>query len=413
MDRVSPAICFMSAAISATLTVATCIGLERWQESQHKELLAAHERNLATQKERFELEDVKFQIEARDAAVARQRRHAREFTAALGGSVNAALKNPDVTILGMLQELAHSCAGRGSFPHVAVDRFTEFTVLLDLSRRETNAALAEIARCFLAHSAPYVHSLRFSHRGAVLAQLDRRAIESIPDWAKTTSANVESLLVNPEYSEPPTFVGAVPQTEQAHEPQNLPEELQRQKTAEEHFREAFKRANTQLHSALEQQTAAINLAGVKVIADLDARRKTLTDANRAAAEAKRVLANPVLEYERILQQQKLDPVYIIAATRTASQTHSNSRPAVSKVFAAIDERSHCASEVLIAVKRHFGAWTYQAFQDRIDFDDPLAHRDYAAAIKNFDAASREVEKAIGDWGRVLSESAPSEQKGTP
>lgn len=401
--RVSFAASFMTTAIAAALAVALWIGLERWQDSQQEKLHAAHQKNLAALQERFDVRDAERQIEAHDANIARQRRFQQQIITALGGPVGVALKHPELTILGMLQEVARACAPQGSVPHAAVDRFTEFTLFIDLPAAPDRPALAEIARCLLAHSAPYLSSVQFSHDRNVLAVLDRRGIESIADWANASSSAVEKALVDPEYSQPPTFVGAVaPAAEQQiHEFQNLPEEGRRQRMAEERFADAFKLADSQLRSALERQMAAVNLAGIKGVGELDERRKILMDAERAGGEAKRVLANPILEYERILESQKLDPTYIRAALRTATQNYTNSRPAVGKVFAAFDERSRCASEFLATMKRHFGAWTYQPFQDRFEFHDAAAQLDYAAATKKFDAASRTLESAIIEWARAL------------
>lgn len=400
--RVSFAASFMTMAIAAAITIAAYKGLERWQVSQNAKLRAAHEKNLAALQERLAVRDTERQIEAHDATIARQRRFQQEIITALGGPVGAALKHPELTILGMLQEVARACAPKGSVPHAAVDRFTEFTLFIDLPDALDRPALAEIARCLLAHSAQYVSSVQFSHDRSVLAVLDRRGIESIADWANASNSAVEKALIDPEYSQPVTFVGVAPPAEQkVHELQNLPEEGRRQRMAEERFADAFKLADSQLRSALEWQMAAVNLAGVRGVGELDERRKILMDAERAGAEARRVLANPILEYERVLESQKLDPIYIRAAVRTATQNYTTSRPAAGKVFAAFDERSRCASEFLATMKRHVGAWTYQPFQDRFEFHDAAAQLDYAAATKKFDAASRALETAIIEWARAL------------
>jgi hypothetical protein len=414
MRRVSLLLSLMSTGIAATLAAGICIALERHQQSRETELVAAHQKSIAARKEQFELREVKRQINARDETVRRQRRYYDEYVAALGGPLDAALKHPELTILGMLQELARACSPPGSAPHVSVERFTDFTVLIDLPGQETNPALAKIAHCLLLHASQYLNGVRFSCRGRVVAQLDRRGIESAADWAKATAADVQKLLVEPDFSEPPTFVGAVPPVEQPiQEPQNLPPEVQRQKLAEERFVEAYKRADAQLRSAIERQTEAIDLTGVKLAGDLDERGKLLAEAERAAAEAKRVLGDPVIEYERILQQQQLDPVYIRAAARTATQTYANSRRAVARIFAALDERSTCARQFLATMKAHFGAWTYQPFQDRIDFHDPTAQQDYAAAIKRFKSASDALVGAVEGWIRASAPDPAVDKNSSP
>jgi hypothetical protein len=52
------------------------------------------------------------------------------------------------------------------------------------------------------------------------------------------------------------------------------------------------------------------------------------------------------------------------------------------------------------MKSHFGAWTYEPFQDRVDFHDPTAQHDYAAAIKKFNTASDALATAVEAWIRM-------------
>src|SRR5687767_8986788 len=144
--RVSIVTALMCTGIAIAMTVGACLGLERWEELQRATLLSMHDKDMTARKEQFEVRKLSHQIEARDASVARRARHRREFAAALGGPVDVALKHPELTMLGMLHELARACAPPGSVSHVAVERFTEFAVLIDLPRRETNAVLAEVAR---------------------------------------------------------------------------------------------------------------------------------------------------------------------------------------------------------------------------------------------------------------------------
>src|SRR5688572_5756162 len=128
MPRVSVLLSTMYGAIAATLTVAICIGLERHQESLEKKLLAGHQKSIAARQEHFELREVRRQIEARDGALRRGRRHHEEYVAALGGRIGTALKDPALPILGMLHELTRACSPPGSVPHVRVERFTEFNL---------------------------------------------------------------------------------------------------------------------------------------------------------------------------------------------------------------------------------------------------------------------------------------------
>jgi hypothetical protein len=386
----------------ALLTIIGWLVVEKERKSRHSQLLAAHQQALKQHEKDWARREIDYQLGARDVAVARERRHREEWLRAMGGPLGVALKDPGLTLTGMIEELARACAP-GSRAHARAERFSEFNVFIELPVATERAALAEIARSLLAYTSEYVHRVQFSHAGALVGELDRRSIESISDWSNAPIARIEKLISDPEHSEPPTFVGAVgsqPQTTSV-EPQNLPEEFREQNRAEQQFQARCKQANQQLVSAMEFQSDAVNLAGAKSARDFDDRRATLARAEKIAAEAKAVLADPVAEYERVLRERKLDSVYVRAATRTAAQTYGRSPEAILKVFDLLARRSRSAAEFLDVMKNNFSLWTYSAIEQRYEFQDNRAQEDYLRAIRKFDNDSRAIQAAIEAW------SAPS------
>jgi hypothetical protein len=381
------------------LTVVGWLLVERDAKSRVSQALAAHQRNLKQHEKEWARREVDQQLAAHEAGVTQQRRRRQEWLKIMGGSLGVALKDPGLTLTGMIEELATQCAPPGSRVHARADRFTEFKVFIELPARMERAELAGIARPLLSHTAPYVHRLQFSHAGTLVGEIVRPGIESISDWTNAPNNQIEKLIVDPEHSEPPTFVGAVepePQT-RLTEPQNLPEEFRQQNQADREFLDLCKRASQQLYSAIELQADAINLAGLKSVRDFNERRAALERADSVATSARTVLANPVAAYERILRARNLDPTYIRAATRTTAQSFEPSSGALQKVLGALDQRSRSAGDFLDLMKRNFGLWTFHAIEQRWEFSDDRARQDYERATRKFDDDSRALQSAVEAW----------------
>jgi hypothetical protein len=381
------------------LTVVGWLLVERDAKSRMSEALTAHQRNLKQHEKEWAHREVDQQLAAHEARVAQERRRREEWLKMMGGPRGVALKDPELTLTGMIEQLAAQCAPPGSRVHARVDRFTEFKVFIELPAPMQPAELAGMARSLLSHTAQYIHRLQFSHAGSLIGEIDRRRIESISDWTNAPNGEIEKLIVDPEHSEPPTFIGAVepePQT-RLTEPQNLPEEFRRQNQADREFQDLCQRASQQLYSAIELQADAINLAGVKSVRDLNERHAALERADSVATSARTVLASPVAAYERILREHNLDPIYIRAAARTATQSYGPSSAAVLKVLGALDQRSRSASDFLDLMKRSFGSWTFHAIEQRWEFSDDRARQDYERAMRKFDDDSRALQSAIEVW----------------
>jgi hypothetical protein len=115
------------------------------------------------------------------------------MVAAMGGPVAAAAKDPLTDIAGMIRTVAGQCSGEPRCATVTVDRFTEFTLKIDLNVADAARSRAAIARCVLQQVFPYVYHLQFVRGGSVIAELDRQAIESVPDWASADLATIDTL----------------------------------------------------------------------------------------------------------------------------------------------------------------------------------------------------------------------------
>ncbi|MBI1842192.1 MAG: hypothetical protein HYR88_15250, partial [Verrucomicrobia bacterium] len=64
----------------------------------------------------------------------RERAQAQEFESALGGPGGRALKDPALSLEGMIREWTQSVAPSGSIVVAQVDRFIEFSLLVELPR---------------------------------------------------------------------------------------------------------------------------------------------------------------------------------------------------------------------------------------------------------------------------------------
>ena len=121
----------------------------------------------------------------------------RELEQALGGPLLALTKDPSLNIETMLRKTAQACAPKGASVEVHVDRFTEFDIDLIVRASLTKLEMANIAKKFLALCSQYVNSVRFIYQREMLGELDKRAIDQVPNWESISPPAVVASLVQP------------------------------------------------------------------------------------------------------------------------------------------------------------------------------------------------------------------------
>jgi hypothetical protein len=148
-----------------------CIALHGYYSGAERQLRFDHERELRT-----------LRAQASERATEAANRRRREIQQAFGGAVQEVAKNPKLPLTEMIRSVARLCAPRGTEVEVRVDRFTEFDVDFQLTRKISDDEMARVTKAFLGECSAYVNSIRFIHAGQVIAEADRRKIDSIPDW---------------------------------------------------------------------------------------------------------------------------------------------------------------------------------------------------------------------------------------
>ena len=117
-------------------------------------------------------------------------RHAEELRRLTGGSIASVLRDPKLSIEGMLREVGTLVLPAGTRVVCKVDRFVEYSLVAELSGPATPDEMAGWSRQILIPGAGYLHLLRFVRNGDVLASLDRRDIEAFADWSGVGTSNI-------------------------------------------------------------------------------------------------------------------------------------------------------------------------------------------------------------------------------
>ncbi len=117
-------------------------------------------------------------------------RHAEELRRVTGGSIASVLRDPNLSIEGMLREVGLLVLPRATSVVCKVDRFVEYSLVAELSVPATPEEMAGWSREILTPGARYLYLLRFVRNGEVLASLDRRDIEAFADWSKVGTSDI-------------------------------------------------------------------------------------------------------------------------------------------------------------------------------------------------------------------------------
>ena len=362
-------------------TLALAAWLVRRFEDRAGVLRANHQQQLAALQMQWAREDAARKVAAHEEALTRQRAHQRELEQALGGPTEVPARNPDLNIKEMLEQTARACAPAGALVVVRVDRFTEFEAIVTLEGAPGSNQLAELTTCILRHGAPYVHSLRFIQGGRVIAELDQRALELVPDWSQASVTTAQALLASsgpaapsPDAAandaQPPSVKGETP-------------ELTGDRKRLQEVEDAFYRARTNqfghLNKLIEVQDLAPRLASVGSVSALEDRQKWLGDNDSALDSARALLLDPEPEYRRRLSEQHFDPKLVAILCRGVSERAQPQRSYLTNLLAAVVERQRVAKSFLVTMQSQWGNWHADPAAGQILFDSPSAREEIGRA----------------------------------
>lgn len=325
----------------------------------------------------------------------------------MGGPVAAAAHNPKSSIGESIEAVARACAPEGAQVRVRVDRFTEFTALIELPRPAAQPALAELARCILSQGSDYFYRLQFSYRGGLLAELDRQAIEAVANWERVSVAEVQRLWSNSGEGQSAVAQAGdgrnLDPNADKEEDQNLTMESRVQNQALATFRASLERAQNFFKSAQESYRHAVEPGDLLRVADVGAKRVLLKQAEAQAAQARVVLEDPAAEYRRIMDAAHLDEVYARAAARSMASRYDRSRAAAAEMFNRFSAHLRASGRLLDALGRNLGEWGYDPTTKVFGFQSAAAHADIKPALAESEASIQSLNSAIEQWQQLVSQ----------
>jgi hypothetical protein len=335
-----------------------------------------------------------------------EREHRQSLQTAWGGAVEAACKNPDLSITGMLEELARACAQTKNVI-VRVDRFTEFEINIRWEGPLDMDRMAKASSCLLSQAAPFVRALRFVQRGTVLAALDERAIDSVTNWAQASPGDIENLLTNQQnILSGGSNVGSwsadlqkkLKDISSKTDDSAASGDSQRIREAQETFDRTVASQNQRLSSVLEQQDRAGKLNDVLSEANLQSKLQLLQQAGVDLRQTREFLMNQDGQFRQLLQSHEIDPLFVSIQMRAMSDRQARRRPYLEALFQALDQRQNSAEVFLTEMQRTWGGWNVAGTM--IQFTSTDAQRAYRQAADGFSQATDRVSaamRALNDW----------------
>lgn len=387
-------------AISGGLAVGGWLVIEGVFRDRIADLNALHRLHLADRRSAWDLEASGRRLEDQRADQRRLVRQHEELIAAFGGPVSAAARNPRTDIAGMLRDVCELCAGETGATRVEVDRFTEFSLVIDMERVGPEPAPEKIIHCVLRHCAAYVHAIQFHRRGIVVAELDRRAIESVADWGAASDETVRRLVAEMNEASGVSVASADAGASQEHsgDDENLPLRTQRLKKALNQMDAAANHSIQKINGAVRLQLEALNAQSARSANEFAAATDQLTESARVLSEAKAFFIAPVDYYRRMMVEAGLDQLYIDAETRSRRKVEDAVKSSLAlEIIAKAEKRGQTVGRLLQLMRDAGGTWSYDLLTRQFQFDYPETAKDYRKIAEQMALDSADLEAAFDRW----------------
>jgi hypothetical protein len=180
----------MSAKVSIVSAIA--VGLVGWlvmavyHSNRMADLKSQHSSQVRSLRGRWQSERTRRRAEYR-----------KELEAAWGGGVKAAVKDPGLGIREMLRQAGTAACPQASRVDVKVDNFTAFDVYLTVREALSKEEASSVVKKILAGCGKYVNSISFVYSDNVVKMIDKRGIDTMPDWSSAELARVSELMIDP------------------------------------------------------------------------------------------------------------------------------------------------------------------------------------------------------------------------
>lgn len=389
-------------AVFVGLTVGGLIAIEGLFRDRTEDLNAMHRLHLASRRSDWEKDAAGRVVDEQRAGQQRLVRRHEEMVLALGGPVAAAAKNPDADLAGMLRAICGLCVGNQSATQLSVERFTEFNLAVDLDLVPSGQSPEEILLCVLRHGSAYVNRMRFHRRGLIVAELDRRAIESISDWGAASLDTVRQLVAEMDEVRgvvaTPVAIRPSPAGRDEDEG-NMSHRSQLSKQALTRLGDAVSNSIQAINQAVRLQTAALGFENARGVNEITTARAQLLESGQILGDARAFFGDPAEFYRRVMVEVGLDRLYIDAELRSRRLLDAVNAPLALEIIAKAERRGRTAGQLLQVMGDALGTWTYDRLTRNFQFDSPQTAAAYRAAADQLSQDAAELDAALVRWSR--------------
>jgi hypothetical protein len=339
-------------------------------------------------------------LKSRDAEARRR----SELEKVWGGPLAAAFKTPALSIGDALNQAAKACAPSNTVAFAEVDRFTEFTVTVDSGETISTNAMIAFARSFLPLAKTYVDSIRFSHKGTLIGEIDRQDIEFIEDWSRAPDQRIAMLLPRESQSritEDPALI------ERYRNEQRIAEAIagdpglrEKAERADRNLRRAVEEAYDELNAALESVRISAALGNIHSLRDLDKLDKALKTAVEHSSKAQIFWKDPAKEWERMIDAEGISGELREALVKNFPSIHRQNPTKTANVFSGLNTEIKSTRYAMRMLTSEGDNWRFSNGQILLidpDFAKRYedAHRQVREDAQQTDAALRAWREAIG------------------
>jgi hypothetical protein len=376
------------------------LGLAIWLAFDGREarIRGEQHRFLDERRSVWQQEDEGRAIRARGKLREWEKASAQETIAALGGPIEAAIKDPELDIRRMLEHMGSACAPANTSVSVTVDQFTEFDVAMVLHEHLSLPELAAISKDFLKRAVPYVAGIRFIQGNEVLAELDSAAIDSVTDWSGVPADSVQALLLAAAIPGQAGLAGgandsnaAPPNTEALNPDQLTIKDAQTtyKKDSDEHGR-----ALNELVADLNQ---AAQLDSLQSQSQFESRFRWLDQLAAKLAVEREFFMDQAADMERLLSGKGLDPLIVTIITRGIKERQVDQSVILTNYFQADSAYLDQIRAFLTSMRNYLGEWDVDRTTHRIRFSTVDAQDAYTLGVKSLDASVQVVNDAFQAW----------------
>ncbi len=329
---------------------------------------------------------------------AQESRHREELARAVGGPIQAILRDVDSDLAGSITAVARHCLPTNAEVRVRVDRFTEFSLMITLPGPPLPRQLAAWSRCFLPHVGGPLGSVTFVHDGKVVGDLDRRALEAETDWEALSERELIARLVKSEAANPPSEPAPVARVGLGNEDETS-DELLAVRQAYQVYAATDAAKVAEFNAALQQLNAYGSLVGLPTRADVERRRQLIGHLEERLRPLLLYFADPSAELDRELKVRNVDPVYARISVRNSRRDCQAGSVASSVVFAAFVGQVKSVGHFTEVMADQWGAWHLQADGQTIRFDSEAAQNAYQKVADEMKATVTTLDRAVAEWAR--------------